>query len=63
MLKKLKARAFIYYEIKKIIQCGLGFLKISDLIVQNNIRIKVDCNWYDEGQFEIMENIRQFNIF
>lgn len=68
MLKKLKARAFIYYgitkeilknnhETKKIIQSGLGFLEIPDLIDLNNNRVKVDCNWYDEGQFEIMENI------
>lgn len=68
MLKKLKARAFIYYEItkeilkndyetKRIIQSGLGFLETPDLIDLNNIRVKLDCNWYDEGQFEIMENI------
>lgn len=68
MLKKLKARAFIYYgitkeilkddyETKRIIESGLGFLEIPDLIDLNNNRVKVDCNWYDEGQFEIMENI------
>ena len=68
MLKKLKARAFIYYgitkeilkndyETKGIIQSELGFLEIPDLIDLNNIKIKVVCNWYDEGQFEIMENI------
>lgn len=68
MLKKLKARAFIYYgitkeilkddyETKRIIQNGLGFFEIPDLIDLNNIRVKIDCNWYNEEQFEIMENI------
>jgi yopX protein len=68
MLKKLKVRAFMYYgitkeilkddyETKRIIQNGLGFFEIPDLIDLNNIRVKIDCNWYNEEQFEIMENI------
>ena len=59
MLKKLKVRAFMYYgitkeilkddyETKRIIQNGLGFFEIPDLIDLNNIRVKIDCNWYNE---------------
>ena len=35
----------------------LHFFEIPDLIDLNNIRVKIDCNWYNEEQFEIMENI------
>lgn len=68
MLKKLKARAFIYYgitkeilkddyETKRIIESGLGFLEIPDLVDFENQKIKFDTDWYENDWFELMENI------
>ena len=68
MFKKLKARAFIYYgitkeilkndyETKRIIESGLGFLETPDLVDFENQKIKFDTDWYENGLFELMENI------
>jgi yopX protein len=68
MFKKLKARAFIYYgitkeilkddyETKRIIESGLGFLETPNLVDFENQKIKFDTDWYENGWFELMENI------
>ena len=68
MFKKLKARAFIYYgitkeilkddyETKRIIESGLGFLETPNLVDFENQKINFDTDWYENGWFELMENI------